>query len=132
MVQEKDISTEDAELIQNSGYFDINYYLANYGKELNENEEPLEHFLYKGWQEGKNPSEKFNVSDYLEIYKEVQEAGVNPLLHYLRSGKEKEYSPNKFVQQLELIRKKGAFDEDYYLKHYAKIIPSGEDPLHHL
>ena len=131
MIQETAISTEELELIQTSGYFDANYYIANYEKELDKDEEPLEHFLHKGWQEGKNPSEKFNVSDYLKMYPEVKEKGVNPLLHYLHEGKNKGYFPNRFADQLAFVRQTGEFDGEYYLEHNKEVIPEGEDPLQH-
>ena len=130
MTQEIDIS-EDIELIQDSGLFDADYYIANYKKELGKDKEPLEHFLYKGWQEGKNPSEEFNVNDYLTMYPETQEVGMNPLLHYLHEGKEKGYFPSRFAEQLEFVRKTGEFDEEYYFKNNKEVISKGEEPLHH-
>ncbi len=125
------ISTEDIKLIQDSGYFNEDYYLANYGEEINENETPLEHFLHKGWQEDKNPSQDFNVSDYLEMNPEVKQANVNPLLHYLLEGKQKGYVPSHFIEELEFVRQTGEFNEAYYLKNNANRVPEGEEALHH-
>ncbi len=131
MIEETDISTKDIKIIQNSGYFDADYYLANYKEELGEDEKPLEHFLHKGWQEGKNPSEKFNVRDYLKMYPEVQEVSINPLLHYLHEGKNKGYLPSQFAEEFEFIYQAGEFDEEYYLKHNKDIAFESESPLQH-
>jgi len=42
--------------------------------------------LYGGF-EGRNPSEKFNSSYYLEQNPDVKSSGMNPLLHYIIFGK---------------------------------------------
>ncbi len=131
MIMKKDISSKDIKLVQDSGLFDIDYYLANYKKELNKDEKPLEHFLYSGWQKGNNPSAKFSVNYYLKRYPEARKLGVNPLLHYLHEGKDQGYFPSQFVEQLAFVRKTGEFDEKYYLENNKNINLDNEDPLHH-
>lgn len=66
--------------------FDIDYYNRQYRKEFTE-AEGLEHFLSLGWKERKNPSVAFHTQSYLERYPDVAEAGLCPLLHYVRYGK---------------------------------------------
>lgn len=124
-------STEDIKKIQDSGYFSADYYLANYGQELGKNKDLLEHFLSKGWQEGKNPSEKFEVSYYLEKYPLVQEVGINPLLHYLLEGQQKGYFPLRIIEWTEFVKQTGEFDEEYYLKNHQEVINEGESLLQH-
>lgn len=48
---------------------------------------PAEHYLTQGWKEGHDPSPYFSTNEYLRTYPDVAEAGINPLLHYIYSGK---------------------------------------------
>lgn len=50
---------------------------------------PIEHYLVKGWLEGKNPSRDFNNDNYIEIYPKLKKFGINPLIHYLKYNYEK-------------------------------------------
>jgi glycosyltransferase involved in cell wall biosynthesis len=49
--------------------------------------DPLAHFLITGWLEGRDPTPRFSVRDYLEAYPDVAAAGVNPFAHYLIAGR---------------------------------------------
>lgn len=71
--------------IKNSEYFDAKYY-----KEVNnlpDNTKLAKHFYYTGAFEGRNPSEKFDTSYYLMSNHDVMLHQLNPLVHYIRSGK---------------------------------------------
>jgi peptidoglycan/xylan/chitin deacetylase (PgdA/CDA1 family)/SAM-dependent methyltransferase len=74
---------EDRRLI--SALFDQNYYLATY-PDVPTAVSPLEHYFSVGWREGRNPSCFFDTNFYLQTNPDVAEAGINPLLHYLRFG----------------------------------------------
>lgn len=74
----------DEELIKCSGYFDSDYYSKTYS--LNE-ENLILHYLNTGYKQNMNPSIKFDGNRYLEMNSDVQRAGINPLIHYLRYGK---------------------------------------------
>lgn len=78
---------EDAQLIETSGLFDGAWYLAEYPDVTKTGIPPLDHFLKKGWREGRNPSAGFDTIDYLKSYPAVARARVNPLLDYLREGR---------------------------------------------
>ena len=75
---------ENIEFIRKSKYFDENYYKL-------ENPEVkgdlCRHYYYYGWKEGKSPSYDFSNDDYLKKYRDVTDAKINPLLHYLKFGK---------------------------------------------
>ena len=48
--------------------------------------DPVEHFLYQGWKENRDPSEAFNMQAYVKLNgKKV--GNRNPLLHYERYGR---------------------------------------------
>ena len=45
---------------------------------------PIEHYLVKGWLEGKNPSRKFHNDGYLEMFPKIRKMGINPLIHHIK------------------------------------------------
>ena len=69
-----------------SGLFSEKQYLRNYPESLFY-DNALRHYVEIGWKKGYNPSDKFNTSKYLNKHLDVQKAGVNPLTHYVYSGK---------------------------------------------
>ena len=68
------------------GEFNADYYLSAHAK-LPEGVDPLDHFLERGWREWRDPNPHFSVRDYLELYPDVVQSGINPFIHYLRSGR---------------------------------------------
>lgn len=76
----------EVQLIRNSKYFDSEYYL-NMNPDLKlANIDLVEHYLFHGWKEGRNPSEIFNTNFYLNEYEDVQRSNMNPLIHYIKYG----------------------------------------------
>ena len=78
-------------------YFDRDFYLAANPDIVRAKVDPLEHFLTKGWREGRNPSRSFDVSYYLASNADVAAAGVNPLLHYVWAGAKEGRKPTRPV-----------------------------------
>jgi glycosyltransferase involved in cell wall biosynthesis/GT2 family glycosyltransferase len=84
----------DYELVAASGLFDP----AQYGgarRQLGGAGDLLLHFLRKGWREGRDPSSAFSTSWYLDQYADVRSAGINPLVHYLRFGRDEGRLPKR-------------------------------------
>jgi len=78
-------------LVKFSKYYDNDFYAKTYfGNHTEINY--INHYLDIGWKLGYNPSELFNTNQYLNIHKDVKDAGINPLVHYLRYGKLKKIS----------------------------------------
>lgn len=73
-------------LIRESGLVDKEYY-SNYPDIRNAQLDPVEHYYYHGWKEGRNPCQTFDTMFYLETNNDVKETGENPLLHYLLHGR---------------------------------------------
>ena len=44
-------------------------------------------FLDLGWQEGFNPNPWFSCTDYLDANPDIRKAGLNPWVHFIRSGR---------------------------------------------
>lgn len=75
---------KDLDIIKNSSFFDFSWYKSTYPEsKLN----PVEHYYKIGWKKGFCPSPRFDGNKYLEVYKDVKDAGMNPLLHYELYGK---------------------------------------------
>lgn len=74
----------DKNFIKNSLLFDAAWYCETYG--FGEYLDAAEHYLTKGWREGKNPSAFFSTADYLKKNPDVAKAAVNPLLHFEKYG----------------------------------------------
>jgi GT2 family glycosyltransferase/glycosyltransferase involved in cell wall biosynthesis len=64
-------------------------------------------------------AELFDAVWYLEKQKDVRDAGVNPLLHYLRFGAAEGRDPNRL------------FDSDWYLAANPDVAAAGMNPLVH-
>lgn len=76
----------DIGLIAASGLFDSAFYLAANEDVVRAKLDPLQHYLWHGGLEGRQPSPAFDGAAYLASYEDLREAGVNPLLHYLKFG----------------------------------------------
>ncbi len=79
--------------LQASGLFDAGWYLRTHIDLQSSRIEPLEHFWEIGASEGRDPGPGFSVSGYLARYPQVATLGINPLLHYVREGRELGYAP---------------------------------------
>ena len=70
--------------IKRSRLFDHAYYLSNYPDVRRSDIDPLWHYITLGWREGRNPSQDFSASEYLE-QDNLSQTSVNPLVHYLKN-----------------------------------------------
>ncbi len=97
--------------------FDTDFYLAAYPDVAASGENPLGHYLNRGWREGRQPHALFDGAWYLERYPDVRASGINPLVHYLTTGHAEARSPHPL------------FDAQWYLAAYPDVAASGENPL---
>lgn len=87
-----------------SPYFDGHRYIATYGEsEQIDPDDPLEHYLKTGARKGYRPSEFFDGSFYLENNADIAQAGLNPLVHYLRFGFDEGRTPRSEQSVLDRI-----------------------------
>ncbi|TVR64837.1 MAG: glycosyltransferase [Candidatus Competibacteraceae bacterium] len=61
----------------------------------------------------------FDRTHYLDSYPDVREAGLNPLVHFIRKGTAEGYLPNPL------------FETEWYLETYPDVAESGINPLLH-
>ena len=67
--------------------FDGAFYLFHNPDVAEAGLDPLEHFLQRGWREGRDPSRNFSLADYQELNPDVVAARVQPFVHYLAQGR---------------------------------------------
>ena len=73
--------------IKNSSLFDAVWYCKQYPEVARMKIPAYVHYFYFGWKKGYNPSENFHTKSYLNLYQDIRQAHINPLWHYLTSGK---------------------------------------------
>jgi len=84
----KKSSVNDLHLVEGSGLFDGDWYAQQYSNGAWNNTRALRDFMANGWLVGNDPSPRFSVSWYLTKYPDVAASGMNPLVHYLKFGKQ--------------------------------------------
>ena len=67
--------------------FSPEFYLSKYPNVKKAGMNPLHHYLYHGYKEGKQPGRLFDNNYYLEKNPDVKQSGENPLVHYVLHGK---------------------------------------------
>lgn len=78
---------KELKIIRKSSLFDAKWYLDTYEDVAKAGINPVNHYAFFGWKEGRNPSPYFNTNAYLEKYKDVAAAKKNPLIHYEMYGR---------------------------------------------
>ena len=69
------------------------YYLSQNSDVVEAGVDPVEHYYYAGWREGRNPNKTFDTRYYLEANEDVNDAGLNPFWHYLVAGRNEGRAP---------------------------------------
>jgi glycosyltransferase involved in cell wall biosynthesis/tetratricopeptide (TPR) repeat protein/GT2 family glycosyltransferase len=98
------------------------YYYINQEPFLAEEQSinPLIHYLEIGWHEGRDPHPMFDTSYYLERNPDIEQAGINPLEHFIKfAGQEGKRNPHPL------------FDTSYYLENNPDLKGTGLNPLQH-
>lgn len=114
---EKKISKKDEKnirLLKNSDYFDEDYYLT---ENPDINEDPYEHYYFKGFKESRSPSFNFSNDFYLNTHKDVAKSGMNPLIHYLKYGK----ATNRLISKDFGLSLKKIYETKYDYNYFYKI-----------
>ena len=79
-----DINFEAYHKIKEMNLFDEEYYKNHEG--YFGTLDPLMHYIYVGYEEGKNPCEIFNSNYYLNYFDDVKKSGLNPLVYFVMYG----------------------------------------------
>ncbi len=126
-------------LIQNNA-FDSSYYLEHNQDIADAGIDPLEHYFYQGWKEGRKPNDWFDPLFYVQKYADVAESALEPLVHFIlighdegrqAKGETKESTNIEEVAFDTFQEVSEAFDTDFYLETYPDVKAAGVDPLEH-
>lgn len=100
--------------IKDMKLFDEVYYKKTYDYDLDI--DPLLHFIYKGYEENKQPNAKFDPLQYKHSDKKIEESTLNPLVYFVTEGiHEGNIKINKDFVEIEHINK---FEIDEKLKTF--------------
>ena len=126
-------SQKNYNAISNSPYFDKEWYESKYDIS-NENIDSVNHYLKIGYAKGYNPGPNFNSYEYWKCNVDVEDYGMNPLMHYELYGR----NENRFLSiedrnkwHYSLILKSPFFDDKWY-KHNYDILSDTDCVDHYL
>ncbi|MDP1552285.1 MAG: glycosyltransferase, partial [Methanobacteriaceae archaeon] len=93
--------------IKKNNLFDMGYYLRENRDVRKSGVDPLIHYIYYGYKEGRNPNTKFDTNYYL-MYSDVKKSKINPLIHYSLYGIQEGRTTHKTkkTSQLSITKKK--------------------------
>ncbi|MDA9837089.1 glycosyltransferase [Luminiphilus sp.] len=142
-----------AKIIGKTKIFQKSYYERQAGKQFPDDNSAIKHYLKKGYLKGFSASPFFSERYYLSLYKDVEEASMNPLLHYVQFGATEGrrphllFVPAYFLSQISQTQRASigdpleAFIEDPYLArpcalfdavYYASTVNlGGQHPFEH-
>lgn len=120
--------------------FDRDFYLSRNPDVAQSDVDPVEHYFFQGWREGRNPTAYFSTTRYLKDHPDVEKAGINPFYHYLTSNRHRRSDRTREAdiaggaesnQESVIALLRHYVDNDYYLSRYTDVGQSGLDPAEH-
>lgn len=97
----EEVVAREVEDIRSSGQFDEAFYRAMNADVQPPPADPIRHYCERGWLEGRDPSDDFVTKDYLALYRDIREAGINPFWHYVVAGANELRRPNAAAMRYE-------------------------------
>lgn len=92
--KDKLINIKGYRAIKKNNLLDIGYYLKNNPDVRLSGMDPILHYVYHGYNEGRKPNPNFNADFYLKNYPDVKDSNLNPLVHYSLYGKKEKRKIN--------------------------------------
>ena len=125
-------TNSDLELIRQAGQFDVDYYRSQAGRDFAP-DDAIQHFLRDGERQRFNPCRQFDVAFYLATNPDVEKAGVNAYVHYLRHGRSEGRYPNSSALSGDALKalRSGQFDSAFYRSTYETVDYSRVPPVEH-
>lgn len=77
-------------VIKRNNLFDEDFYLRNNDTIQLADTNPILHYIYHGFKEGKDPNPNFDNDGYLRTYPDVRKLQLNPLIHFSLYGMHEE------------------------------------------
>lgn len=105
--------------VRTSGLFDLGYYIRHNPDAVIAGQDPLRHWLGRGWRDGRNPHPLFDTGGYLRRHPSLADSrDDNPIRHYLHTA-----PATRWASPL--------FDSAWYLDEHPEARSDGLDPLLH-
>lgn len=117
-------------------FVDTRFYYDSYSDVRNTSGDAVRHYNRNGWQEGRDPNPWFSTKEYLRLHRDVAVAGINPLWHYITTGRA-EGRPTRLVTgretdtQLPRETARKFFDADFYASKVGAHFGSEDEALDH-
>lgn len=80
------INLKGYKAIKTNKLFNVGFYLKNYEDVQLSGMDPIIHYIYYGFKEGRKPNSSFDGFSYLEKNIDVKKSNMNPLIHYALYG----------------------------------------------
>lgn len=93
------MSLSDTQRLEQSPYFNSQWYVEHYPDVTASGMDPLEHYMTIGEALLRDPGPEFSTAWYLQRYVDVARAGVSPLLHFIRWGEREGRLPRPIQAQ---------------------------------
>lgn len=87
------LSASHLRLLRDCEYFDMDYYRQSSGLAKASPEVLVEHYVRIGSAQGLNPGKLFDTRWYRQFNPDIDQAGINPLLHFVKFGEAEGRSP---------------------------------------
>jgi glycosyltransferase involved in cell wall biosynthesis len=81
--------------IKKNKLFDIGFYLKNNHDIQLTGQDPIIHYLYHGFEEGRQPNPNFDCDKYIQNHSDVRNSDLNPLVHYSIYGRKEKRNLRK-------------------------------------
>lgn len=107
--------------------FDAVHYKSASSDLSNDSIDLIQHFIDKGWREGRDPAPWFSTQDYLDANPDIAENGVNPFYHYLCFGRGEGRPTQPSAAHIRQVVST-AFDPKFYVGAYPAL-RGHEDPI---
>jgi hypothetical protein len=116
---------EEERIVELSGLFDGEWYLATYPDVESAGANALSHYCIHGWKEGRQPNFYFDPEWYCRNYPEMHTAGRNPLCDYVVRGEKEGAWPSPLFNTNWYRTQHGLSVEESPLRHYLTRRASG-------
>lgn len=126
--------SEALRLVEDSPFFDADWYKLTYPDVALTGIDPAEHFLRIGWHIGRDPGPDFSTRSYLDEHPELLESRTCPLVVLARAeapeqsaGTDPGTGPTPGqLKDMEIVRQSRNFDAEWYLRMYPQ---AAQDPF---
>jgi glycosyltransferase involved in cell wall biosynthesis len=113
------------DIIYHSGLFSAQWYTDSNPDVAESGVNPLEHYYFNGFREGRSPSYLFDPLWYWDHQPDVKACGMEPLEHFARHGESEGRCPSAYFDVTYYRQQTGLSKEESALKHFYEQAASG-------